>query len=120
MQLTPSTPRPAALQVAVSILALVLLLATYAMVMHVLVDLSTVDSDTEANHRDLIYAYVHAGFFAASLVVGFVAGKWFSGLGFAFATLFLVVTILGVTLTQMTSYELACRGHNDLVRHWQC
>jgi len=21
---------------------------------------------------------------------------------------------------QMASYELACEGHNDLVRHWQC
>jgi hypothetical protein len=21
---------------------------------------------------------------------------------------------------QLTTYELACRGHNDILRHWQC
>jgi hypothetical protein len=53
-------------------------------------------------------------------VLGFVAGKWFNGLGIAFATLFVLVLGICMVTVQMASYELACHGHNDLVRHWQC
>lgn len=113
-------PRPAWLQTVVTLLGLAGLLGAYFVAMHALVDFSIVENKQEASDRDLVYAYVHVGLFAAAAVVGFVAGKWFSGLGFAFATLFVVVAVLGVTAAQMASYELACHGHNDLIRHWQC
>ncbi len=120
MNLTPSHPRPAALQVVLTVLGLGIVLGAYAVAMHALVDFSVVESKQEASDRDLVYAYVHVGAFAAAGLVGFLAGKWFSGLGFAFAALFIVVTVLGATALQLGSYELACHGHNDLVRHWQC
>ena len=101
-------------------LGLVLVLGAYVLTMHLLVDFSEIENKHEASDRDLVYAYVHVGVFAFAALAGFIAGKWFSGLGFAFATLFVVVTVLGVTVVQMSSYELACHGHNDLVRHWQC
>jgi hypothetical protein len=100
--------------------AFAVLFGAYLTAMHMLVDVSNVEAGKDASHRDLIYVYVHAGLFAAAVVLGFLAGKWFSGLGFAFATLFFIVVAFGVTLIQMSSYELACRGHNDIVRHWQC
>ena len=120
MQLTPSIPRPAWLQTVITFFALAVLLVAYLLVMHALVDRSIVENKQDASDRDLIYAYVHVGLFAGATAVGFLAGKWFSGLGFAFAALFLVATVLGVTAVQIGSYELACHGHNDLVRHWQC
>ena len=120
MQLTPSVPRPAWLQAVLTLFGLAVLFAAYVLVMHALVDRSVVEDKQEASDRDLVYAYVHVALFAGATVAGFLAGKWFSGLGFAFAALFLVVTVLGVTAVQMGTYELACHGHNDLVRHWQC
>ncbi len=120
MPLSPGSPRPVPLQVVISVALLAILFAGYVLAMHTLVDFSIVESKGEASHRDLVYAYVHLAFFAAAAAFGFVAGKWFSGLGFAFATLFLVVAVVGVTVIQMGSYELACHGHNDVVRHWQC
>jgi thiol:disulfide interchange protein len=120
VQLTPSVPRPAWLQTVLTLLGLALLLAAYLLVMHALVDRSIVENKQEASDRDLLYAYVHLALFAGATLVGFLAGKCFSGLGFAFAALFLVVTVLGVTAVQIGAYELACHGHNDLVRHWQC
>ncbi|HNO66329.1 MAG TPA: hypothetical protein PKK39_08265 [Tepidiformaceae bacterium] len=120
MRITPSQPRPAWLQSAVTLLALALLVGIYVAVMHGLVDFSKVDGKHEASERDLVYVYIHVGLFLAAGVIGFVAGKWFSGLGFAFAVLFLVITMLLTTAIQLSSYEMACRGHNDLVRHWQC
>lgn len=120
MRITPSHPRPALLQAALTLLALVLLLGIYVAVMHGLVDFSKVDGKQEASERDLVYVYIHLGLFVAAGVIGFFAGKWFSGLGFAFAVLFLVVTMLLTTAVQLSSYEMACNGHNDLVRHWQC
>lgn len=109
-----------ALQAVVTIAALGVLFAAYVLAMHALVDFSTVESKQDASERDLVYAYVHVALFAGAAALGFLAGKWLSGLGFAFATLFVVAAVLGVTAVQMGSYELACRGHNDLVRHWQC
>ena len=101
-------------------LALALLFGAYILTMHLLVDRSNVETVKDAARRDLIYVYVHAGLIAAAIAIGFLAGKWFSGLGFAFATLFFIVIVFGVTLVQMSTYELACHGHNDIVRHWQC
>jgi len=118
--LTPENPRPALLQASLAVAMLLALLAAYTGVMYLLVDYSNVSGKHEASERDLAYVYVHVGLLVVSALVGFVVGKWLSGLGFAFATLFVIVAVLGATFIQMSSYELACHGHNDLVRHWQC
>ncbi len=103
-----------------TVVALALLITVYVAVMNQLVDVVKVQSDGDANRRDLLYVYVHAGLLLTATLAGFLLGKWFSGLGLAFATLFLIVLAIGMLAVQMSSYELACRGHNDIVRHWQC
>lgn len=120
MEYTPHRTKPVALQLGVTLLALAALVGIYVASMHLLVRVSEVDTVHEASHRDLIYIYLHVALLAASGAIGFVAGKWFNGLGFAFATLFLIVIVFAMTLVQMSTYELACHGHNDIVRHWQC
>lgn len=120
MRLTPENPRPPLLQAFLAVAMLLALLAAYTGVMHLLVDYSKVGGKHEASERDLAYAYVHVGLFVVSALLGFLVGKWLSGLGFAFATLFVIVAVLSATFIQMSSYELACHGHNDLIRHWQC
>lgn len=99
---------------------LAMLLAAYIGVMHAVVDVSRVTSDHEANDRDLAYVYLHLAILAGAGIIGFFAGKWVNGLGIAFATLFVIVMSIGMLTVQLSSYELACHGHNDLVRHWQC
>jgi len=99
---------------------LLLFLGAYAAAMRALLDVSDITNDDDANQRDLIYSYLHVGLLVLGTVVGFLLGKWYNGLGFAFATLFLITILLGMAFLQIGSYELACRGHNDLIRHWQC
>lgn len=112
--------RPPVLQFAASLGLLVVLVVAYLATMHALLDFSRADRGHTSNERDIVYVYVHLGYLVVALVVGFLLGKWLSGLGFAFATLFFLVLSISMVAAQMGSYELACHGHNDLVRHWQC
>jgi hypothetical protein len=120
VQRLPRPSKPTGLVVLLTLTLLVLLVASYIGVMHALVEMSRVESDSEAARRDAAYAYLHLVLLAGAAIIGFVAGKWFNGLGVAFATLFVIVMIVAMVVTQMATFELACHGHNDLVRHWQC
>ena len=75
---------------------------------------------TVVPQTDNVYAALHIGLLAVAAVIGFVLGKWLNGLGLAYATLFVLVLSVIMVGAQLTTYELACRGHNDLIRHWQC
>ena len=106
--------------VLVTLVLLAALLVAYVGVMYAVLDVSRVANEHDANERDVAYAYLHLVFLAGSAVIGFLAGKWLNGLGIAFGTLFAVVIVVGMLTIQLSSYSLACNGHNDLVRHWQC
>jgi len=120
VQRVPRPAKPTGLILLLTLVLLVLLVAAYVGVMNALVEMSRVESIDEAGRRDAAYAYLHLVMIAGSGVIGFVAGKWFNGLGVAFATLFVVVMVVAMLGVQLASYEMACHGHNDLVRHWQC
>lgn len=112
--------KPAGVQVLLAVLLAAGLMAAYVAILNTLVDLSDIENGGDADRRDLAYAYLHVGLLIAAAVGGFLLGKWLNGLGFAYATLFVIVLAVGMVGVQMASYELACHGHNDLVRHWQC
>ncbi len=114
------TPKPASIQILVVAAGLFVLLAGYALLMHVTVDISRHTGKSEADARDLIYLYIHVGALVAAAALGFAAGKWLSGLGVAFALLFVLVLACAMAFAQAGSYELACRGQNDILRHWTC
>jgi hypothetical protein len=101
-----------------TLLLLVMLVVAYVGVMNALLDLSRPAHDVD--RRDTAYAYVHLVMLLGAAIIGFLAGKWFNGLGLAFATLFALVLLISMLAVQLTTYELACHGHNDIVRHWQC
>ncbi len=117
---SPTASKNAGAQVLVSIFGCLLYNGAYAAAMHALVGVSAVESDADANRRDAVYAYVHLGFLLLVCVVGFVVGKWLNGLGLAYALLFVIVLTVGMLTVQLGSYELACHGHNGLVRNWRC
>ncbi len=108
------------MQAALTILGVLVLTAAYIAAMHTTLDVSKVNDARDADRRDVIYFGIHVGGLVLSTVVGFVLGKWFSGLGLAFGVLFLIVVGIAMVGVQLSSYELACHGRNDLVRHWTC
>ena len=112
--------RPAAVQVTLAVAGLLLFAAIYILLMHATLDISRVVTKDDANFRDKVYLAVHVGLLAAAAVAGFALGKWLSGLGVAFALLFVVTLATTMVGAQAGSYELACHGHNDVVRHWTC
>lgn len=120
MQQRRPRTKPLFLQAGLTIFALLFFAAAYAVAMNALVDVSRVSDDAGRDHRDQVYLALHGGFLFLAAICGFTLGKWLNGLGVAFALLFLVALSLSMLGMQMSSYELACRGHNDLVRHWTC
>jgi len=112
--------RSHALQVLVATGALVLLGAAYLALMRATIDLSRLDARHTASDRDGSYFILHVGLMLVAALTGFGLGKWLNGLGVAYAVLFVVVLALAMVLAQVGSYELACAGHNDLIRHWTC
>jgi hypothetical protein len=113
--------KPGIVQVVVTILAIVILLAAYVAVMYSLRHLSTATTTRAIDHRDLVYFLVHVGGLLIAAIGGFALGKWLSGLGVAFALLFVIVVSVGMLGAQMGSYTLACDAHhNDILRHWEC
>lgn len=121
MERRPRHHKPAAIQISLTVLAILVLLAAYVAVMYSLRHLSTATTTHAIDHRDLVYLLVHVGGLLVAAAGGFALGKWFSGLGIAFALLFVVVISVGMLGAQMGSYTLACDGHhNNIVRHWTC
>lgn len=114
------TNRPATLQVTLAVAGLLVLVAGYVVAMRLSIDISRVVSGREADHRDAIYLAIHGGGLVLASVVGFALGKFVSGLGVAFSLLFLIVVAVAMVTVQVGSYQLACTGRNDLIRHWTC
>ncbi len=112
-------PKSNGLIVFLTLVLLVMLVAAYVGVMNLLLEVSE-GENVDTARRDLAYSYVHLVLLVGAAVIGFLAGRWFNGLGIAFATLFVVVQVVGMLTVQLSTYEQACHGHNDIVRHWQC
>ncbi|MFN0094315.1 MAG: hypothetical protein ACKVVT_06010 [Dehalococcoidia bacterium] len=74
----------------------------------------------DPSHRDLVYFSIQGLALAGALVVGFVLGAILRTSAGLTALAFLVFVLMVLMVAQVGSYELACRGHNDLIRHWEC
>ena len=120
MQPYAERSKPHAVQFLFSVVILLMLGAAYLGAMHILLDVSRIESDGDANDRDTAYAILHVGLLAGAAMIGFGLGKWLNGLGIAYATLFVLVLAVLMVTAQLATYELACHGHNDLIRHWTC
>ncbi len=112
--------RPGMTQAAFALVALMALAAAYIGVMHATLPVSRIETPRGADRRDLWYFGIHVGGLVVAAVLGFGLGKWLNGLGLAFALLFVVVLGTLMVGVQLGSYELACHGTNDIVRHWTC
>ncbi len=118
---TSRGPRPAALQAALVLGGFLVLAAIYLAAMRLSVGISEINDRSDADRRDSFYLLLHAALLLLAGVTGFGLGRWLSGLGLAYALLFLVLLSLVMIATQVGSHELACSaGRNDIVRHWTC
>ncbi len=112
--------RPVWVQAGVTVCLLLLLFAAYFAAMHATVPLSKKVGGPAMDRRDLWYIVIHGSMIAGGAIIGFLAGKWYSGLGIAFAVLFIAALAAGMVGIQLGTFEAACHGHNDIVRHWTC
>ncbi len=102
-------------------LAGVLLLALlYLVAMRAALPYARVDQDTSASDRDNLYLVLHLALLGLAGLTGWLLGRWLGGLGVAYATLFVISSALWMVGAQVASYQLACDGNNDLIRHWTC
>jgi hypothetical protein len=105
----------------VAVAGLLVFTAIYVAIMRLSINVSVVKGKAGADYRDGVYLAIHGGLLLAAAIGGFGLGKWLSGLGLAYAVLFLLVLSLVMVGAQLGSYELACAGgHNDLIRRWTC
>ena len=114
------SPKPAWLQTLTAVSGIFLLAAVYLLAMRLTVDISRVSTPDAADTRDTVYLALHLGLLLVAAGAGFALGRWLSGLGLAYGTLFAVCLALTMVFAQMGSQALACEGHNDLIRHWEC
>lgn len=112
--------KPVWVQAGLTVCLLVLLFAAYIAAMHATLSLSKKAGAHAMDQRDLWYLVIHGSVLGAGTILGFLAGKWYSGLGIAFAVLFLAALAAGMVGIQLGTFEAACHGHNDIIRHWTC
>lgn len=118
----PARPRHQTLLVQAPVLAagFTALAVLYVLALHFSLDATRVDADTTASERDSIYFGIHGAVLLLAGISGFALGRWTTRLGLTWCAGYLLGIFAVMAAVQLGSYELACRGHNDLVRHWTC
>jgi hypothetical protein len=99
---------------------LLLVFGAYVGIAHLTVVQPASDSDDALNSRDAWYFTLHGLVLAAGTVVGIILAWVVRRSAVGFALLFLAALFAAMVATQAGTFKLACEGHNDIVRHWQC
>ncbi|MCC6386653.1 MAG: hypothetical protein IT302_04645 [Dehalococcoidia bacterium] len=115
-----TTPRPPWLHIVAAAAVVLLLSVAYLGAMRFAIEYSNPHGHHTPDERDLVYLWLHLGVLAAALVTGFALGRWLRSAGTAYAVLLLVVLATVMVGAQLGSRELACSGHDGLIRHWTC
>jgi hypothetical protein len=105
------------LAVLITVLVLVTLLGAYLTALRLVV---VADPATTPNEGDSLYFGLHGIALVVAVVGGGVVGYLQGRHSFAIAVLYLSVMLVAMFAAQLVSFELACSGHNDIIRHWQC
>lgn len=95
-------------------------LVAYGVVANALLVVPVSDADAVLNERDAEYFAVLGATLAAGTVSGVALAALLRRSLFGFALLFLALVFLGLVGIQAATFEMACDGRNDIVRHWQC
>ncbi len=98
-------------------MALLTVLAAYLTALRLAVE--TVPT-SGGNRNDGLYFGLHGLALAVAVIAGGVVGYLNGRRAFAIAILFLAVMLVWMFAAQFVSFEMACSGHNDIIRHWQC
>ena len=109
---------PGWLQALVIVSLLLALDAAYIGAMQLVIDVSA--PGRSVDRRDEVYLYLHLGFLAAGATLGFLAGKWLNGMGFAVATLVTTVLTISMVMAHLTSRAITCGSDTEFLRHWTC
>ena len=112
--------RPPWAHVLATAILVVLLSAAYLGAMRFAIEYSDPHGHYTRDERDLVYLWLHLGVLAAALVAGFGLGRWLRSAGAGYAVLLVILLASMMVAAQLGSQELACSGHDGLIRHWTC
>lgn len=104
----------------ISLILVAGLFAAYVGAAHASLTVPNDSVDAELNERDAWYFALHGSGLVVGTTVGVIAGALLRRSVFALGLLFFAVLLTGMALAQVVTFELACDGRNDIVRHWQC
>lgn len=117
----PGPRFPLWVELAVTPAVLIVLTTLYVLSLYLSVDaIASTGTDDVTETRDAWYFGAHLAWTAVAVGLGAVLGTWFRRSGFAFAALFLAWISISMTVAQVATFQLACEGHNDIIRHWHC
>ena len=117
----PEPRYPTWLVAVITVSVLVVLTSLYVLSLHLAIDIvGTVEGDGPADSRDARYFLAHGVWVLIAAMAGVGFGTLFRRSAFGFAALFLSWMLVASVAAQLITFELACRGHNDIIRHWEC
>jgi hypothetical protein len=112
---------PVWLDATVTISILLVLTSLYVLSLHLGLDWAgDVSGEDSKDRADAIYFGLHGIWLVVAAALGGTLGVWFRRTLFGFGALFLTWMLVVMVSAQVASFELACRGHNDIIRHWEC
>ncbi len=100
--------------------ALLMLLTTlYVVSLHLAMDV-TRDELNDTNVRDGVYFGIHGAWAFAAMLAGIAVGAWFRRSMFGLGALFVCWMVAAMVAAQIVTFQLACEGYNEIIRHWNC
>ncbi|MDZ7728449.1 MAG: hypothetical protein U5Q44_09840 [Dehalococcoidia bacterium] len=96
---------------------LLILTVLYVVVLHVAVG---GDNSAPPNEEDALYFGIHGAMLTLSLLVAWGIAALSRRSTMALLALFGGWFLVAMMAAQIATFELACHGHNDIIRHWQC
>jgi hypothetical protein len=109
--------QPAWLAVTITVLVLLTVVGAYLTSLRLVLETSPAATP---NEHDTIYFGLHGAALMVATITGGIVGFLQGRRAFAISILFLAVILVTMFAAQLITFELACSGHNDIIRHWQC
>ncbi len=96
---------------------LLILTVLYVVALHLAVGGNDVATP---NEEDALYFGIHGAVLVLGLLVAWGIAALSRRSAMALLALFGGWFLIAMMAAQIATFELACHGHNDIIRHWQC
>lgn len=94
--------------------------AAYVLVLSAAVEAPSASDEITSNSQDALYFGLHGICLVAGILLAVFLALWLRRSKVAYATLLAAWLLVFMIGAQVVTFELACEGHNDIIRHWRC